>query len=374
MKRRSVSSMDSTRMDHEHSGRLLDEDRTSQDIELADLDGQSDRLIREEQPHPDAPIPAVPKTKASYIAIAIALIVTVIGFTVNTEATAYFEDVLGWKKPFCTMYITHSSLCIPWFCHLLWSRYKDRQMPYKAWVRDYNNQIRQTVASVDAYATSGSYLVIKKKGHTGGPLDFLASTMAIVTVVLTISGLSWFASLALTTPSDLTAIYNCSTFFAAAFSVPLLKERLGWLAIAAVAISIIGTFTIAYGDSTSEHEANAIGGSRLIGNLIASVGAVAFGLYEVLFKKWACSSKPMAPAASLPLTFAASALTGIYTFSTLWVGLIVLHITGVETFEVPSAYVCLWIFIGVMAGCCKFSPESRDTWQLANGEQYPSIY
>lgn len=352
MKRRSVSSLDSYKMDHEHSAPLLDEDRTSQDIELAHLDGPSDRLIHEE-PHPDAPIPAVPKNKASYIAIAIALIVTVAGFTVNTEATAYFEDVLGWKKPFCTMYITHSSLCLPWFGHLMWSRYKDRQMPYKAWVRDYNNQIRETVASVDAYATNGSYLVIKKKGHVGGPLDFLASTMAIITVVLTVSGLSWFVSLALTTPADLTAIYNCSTFFAAAFSVPLLKERLGWLAIAAVAISITGTFTIAYGDSTSEHEANAIGGSRLLGNLIASVGAVAFGLYEVLFKKWACSSKPMPPAASLPLTFAASALTGIYTFSTLWVGLIVLHITGVETFEIPSAYVCLWIFIGVMAGCCE---------------------
>ncbi|KAK5171265.1 uncharacterized protein LTR77_004409 [Saxophila tyrrhenica] len=323
-------------MDHEHSAPLLDEDRTSQDIELAQLDGPSDRLIHEE-PHPDAPIPAVPKNKASYIAIAAALVVTVVGFVVNTEATAYFEDVLGWKKPFCTMWLTHSSLSIPWICHLAWSRYRDRKMPYKAWVREYNNQIRETVSSVDAYATSGSKYIIKRKGNVGGPLDFLASTMAIVTVVLTASGLSWFMALALTTPADLTAIYNCSTFFAAAFSVPLLKERLGWLAIAAVALSITGTFIIAYGDSTSEHEDDAIGGSRLLGNLIASIGAVAFGLYEVLFKKWACSSKPMPPAASLPLTFAASALTGIYTFSTLWLGLVVLHFSGVETFEVPSA-------------------------------------
>lgn len=353
-------------MDREHAAPLLEEPRTSQDddIELSrfDIDEPTEHLIRDEDPLRDhePPIPAVPKNKRSYIAIGAALVVTVIGFTVNTESTAYFEDVLGWKKPFCTMYITHSALCLPWFGHLAWSRYQERRMPYKAWVRQYNNQIRETVSTIDAYATSGSYCILKRKGNVGGPLDFLATTMAIVTVVLTVSGCSWFLSLVMTTPADLTAIYNCSTFFAAAFSVPLLKEKLGWTAITAVALSIIGTFVIAYGDTTAEHdESSAIGTQRLIGNLVASIGAVAFGLYEVLFKKWACSSQPMAPAASLPLTFAASALTGIYTFCTLWLGLVVLHLTGVEEFVVPSAKVGLWIFIAVISGSSKLWLKSE---------------
>jgi drug/metabolite transporter (DMT)-like permease len=234
---------------------------------------------------------------------------------------------------------------------LIYSRIQNRKSPYKAWVREYKNNIRETVATIDAYATSGSYYIIKRKGHVAGPLDFLATVTAIITVVLTVSGCSWFLSLVLTTPADLTAIYNCSTFFAAAFSVPLLKERLSWIAIAAVAMSIIGTFIIAYGDTTVEHEESAVGNSRLIGNLVATIGAVAFGLYEVLFKKWACSSKPMPPAASLPLTFAASALTGIYTFATLWIGLVIFHFTGVEEFVIPSAKVGLWIFIAVISGC-----------------------
>ena len=356
--------MDSSKPDHEHTAPLLEEDdRESQDLELAQLDGPlnrtSDGSYVPASPTSRGAVTTVPKTLTSCLAIAGALILTVLGFTINTESTAYFEDVLGWKKPFTTMYITHSSLCLPWIGHVIYSRIKQRKMPYKVWVRDYSNQIREVVATIDAYdATNGPYLTIKRKGQKGGPLDFLASTMAIVTVVLTISGCSWFLSLVLTTPADLTAIYNCSTFFAAAFSVPLLKEKLGWIAISAVTLSIVGTFIIAYGDTTAEHEASAIGTSRLVGNLVACIGAVAFGLYEVLFKKWACSSRSMKPSASLPLTFAASALTGIYTFATVWIALVVLHFTGVETFVWPSAKVAMWIVIAVLSGSSKFETHS----------------
>ena len=352
--------MEQRKSEHEHREPLLEESRESQeDIELAQLNGSADVTQPLTSLSHEPPIPAVPKNKRSYIAIACALVVTVLGFTVNTESTAYFEDVLGWKKPFCTMYITHSSLCLPWIGHLIWDRYKKRRTPYRKWVKGYNDELREVITTIDAFVTTGPVLVHKWKGQVAGPLDFLASTMAVVTVALTISGCSWFLSLVMTTPADLTAIYNCSTFFAAAFSVPILKEKLGWIAITAVALSIAGTFVIAYGDTTADHEESAIGSSRLIGNLVACIGAVAFGLYEVLFKKWACSSQPMSPSASLPLTFAASALTGIYTFATLWVGLVILHFTGVEEFVIPSAKVCGWILVGVLSGSSKRVTTSR---------------
>nr|XP_023907953.1 uncharacterized protein LOC112019670 [Quercus suber] len=175
--------------------------------------------------------------------------------------------------------------------------------------------------------------------------------MAIITVILTVSGLSWFVALSFTTPSDLTAIYNCSTFFAAVFSVPLLNEKLGRYSIVAVGLSIVGTFIIAYGDTTAAHsDADKLGSSRLLGNVIAVAGAIAFGLYEVLLKKWIGSSQPMSPSSSLPLTLAASALTGIYTFATLWVGLVVLHLCRIETFAWPTAQVALWLIISVLTG------------------------
>ena len=338
----------------EHNDPLLHDDgRDSSDIELARLDDSLDFHSRPEADliHDTSHPVTVKKNVKSYLAIAGALVLTVAGFTVNTEATAYCEDILGYKKPFMIMYFTHSALALPWVFTLAYSRWTHRETPYKAWVRDYNNKLRELITTVDAYATTGPLIIFKRKGNVGGPLDFLATTMFIVFLVLTASGCSWFLSLVLTTPADLTAIYNCSTFFAAVFSVPILHEKLGWLSIIAVALSIAGTFIIAYGDTTAEHdEETAIGGSRLLGNLIACIGAVAFGLYEVLFKKWASSSRSMEPAASLPLTFAASALTGIYTFSTIWLLLLVLHFTGIEPIVIPSLHVFGWLVVAVIAG------------------------
>lgn len=333
----------------EHHAPLLEDSDDDQDIELAHLGGNVDPY----------PLSAAKPTKGvSNIMIAASLIVTIVGFVVNTEAAAYYEDVLGWRKPFASLYIMHSSLSLPWLCHLAYLRYKHRDKPYQRWVRDYNNELRTSISSVEAFALHGPSMVWKRAGSMGGPLDYLATTMAIVTLVLTVSGISWFLSLALTTPSDLTAIYNCSTFFAAAFSVPLLRQKLGWVSIGAVALSIIGTIIIAYGDTKGSSDAKSeeppqVGASRLLGNLVALIGAVAFGLYEVLFKKWACSSRPTNPQSSLHLTFAASALTGIYTFSTFWIVLILLHIFHIEPFVIPGLKVIGYIIASVLAGAGK---------------------
>ena len=343
--------MSSPKDEHDHDQPLLDEDRLSleSDIELATLEGERTPDIHYKERNDP------PKKRVSFILIAIVFTITVLSFAVNTESTAYFEDELGWKKPFATLYVTHSTLVLPWICHISYLRWKDRHVPFKDWFEDYLNMLRGSIATVDAYTTSGRFFIFTRKGQTPGPLAFLASTMAVVTAVLTVSGVSWFVSLSLTTPADLSAIYNCATFFAAAFSVPILKEKLGWISIGAVALSIIGTFIIAYGDTTGDHVESPIGTSRLLGNIVACIGAVAFGLYEVLLKKWACPSRPESSASSLPLTLAASAFTGFYTLTTLWMGLIALHFLGVERFVWPDAYDSLWIIIAVLAGACKSS-------------------
>ncbi|KAK4896607.1 hypothetical protein LTR27_005525 [Elasticomyces elasticus] len=327
---------------------FLEPGRDSFDVELSDFDGRHDD--RTPDSHYTNPKPAAQAKNSPWL-IAAALAITVLGFVINTESTEYFETSLGWRKPFATLYLTHTSLALPWLCYTLYSRFSQRGVTYREWVRDYNNSLREAISTIDAYTTDGPWMVYKFKGRVGGPLDFLLTTMAVLTVVLTMSGASWFVALAWTTPADLTAIYNCSTFFAAAFSVPLLKERLGKYSIIAVALSIVGTFVIAYGDTTAVHDpGDKVGTSRLFGNVIASVGALAFGLYEVLFKKWACSSQPMGPRQSLPLTLTASALTGFYTLSVGWVVLILLHIFGIETMVWPSGEVWLYIIIAVLSG------------------------
>lgn len=342
----------------EHQLPLLDSDRDSHDIELSHLGHNNERhsFLSEQE----APKKGTPK-----IYIAGALVIAIAGLVTQTESTAYYEDVLGWKKPFCSLYIMHSSLALPWFLHLAYLRFKERSKPYTIWVRDYNNELRASVSTVEAFAVSGPSIVIKRAGSLGGPLDYLATTMGIVTVVLTVSGVSWFLSLVFTTPSDLTAIYNCSTFFAAAFSVPILHQKVGWVGLVAVALSIMGTFTIAYGDTTA-HSADsaddppAVGASRLFGNVIALIGAIAFGLYEVLFKKWACPSQTIRQSATLNLTLAASALTGIYTFSFFWIVLVIMHIIGVEPFVVPSLNVLAYVILSVTAGSSKSFDSTKN--------------
>jgi drug/metabolite transporter (DMT)-like permease len=344
-------------MDHrdppsEHQQPLLDSGRSSQDIELAHFGHHND-----ERPSLLPPPGAQKGAPKSFIAAA--LVIAIAGLVTQTESTAYYEDVLGWKKPFCSLYIMHSSLALPWFIHLAYLRFKEVDKPYTLWVRNYNNELRASVSTVEAFAISGPSIVIKRAGSLGGPLDYLATTMAIVTVVLTVSGVSWFLSLVFTTPSDLTAIYNCSTFFAMAFSVPILRQKVGWVGMVAVALSIMGTFTIAYGDTSASSsdkpdEPPAMGASRLFGNVIALIGAVAFGLYEVLFKKWACPSHSVRPSSSLNLTLAASALTGIYTFSFFWIFLVIMHVIGVEPFVLPSLHVFSYVILSVTAGSSIF--------------------
>jgi drug/metabolite transporter (DMT)-like permease len=323
---------------------------SSDDVELPELDGPRDERTPDSHylRHVEGPPPA--QGKPSPWMVALALFITVLGFTVNTEATAYFEDELGWKKPFATLYITHGALCLPWILHIAYLRSQRRDVRYPVWREEYISQLRASVATISAYTTDGPLMLFKRKGSLPGPLAYLFVAMGLMTLVLTVSGVSWFLSLSLTTPADLTAIYNSSTFFAALFSIPLLHERLGYPSIAAVALSLAGTFIIAYGDTTAVHTESEVGTNRLLGNIVACVGAIAFGLYEVLFKKWACSSTPSSPQSTLPLTLAASALTGFYTLLTLWLGLVVLHFTSVEVFVFPSLYTALWIAIAVLSG------------------------
>ena len=119
----------------------------------------------------------------------------------------------------------------------------------------------------------------------------------------------------------------------------------------------MGTFVIAYGDTTAKHDpGDRVGTSRFFGNIVACAGALAFGLYEVLFKKWACSSQPISPGRSLPLTLTASAMTGFYTLGVGWALLVVLHIFGIEEFVWPSGEVWAWIIVAVLSGSSTYLP------------------
>ncbi len=184
-------------------------------------------------------------------------------------------------------------------------------------------------------------------------LVYMAKTTVLITLSLTVAGLSWYVAVNMTSPSDLTAIYNCSAFFAYAFSVPLLKERLRLDKGFAVFVAVAGVLVVAYGDSSSSEtpnngEAGAEGGQRLLGNLIIGIGSVLYGLYEVLYKRYACPPDGCSPGRGMIFANTFGSCIGVFTLLVLWVPLPILHIVGIETFALPTGKVAWYLFLSVV--------------------------
>lgn len=146
---------------------------------------------------------------------------------------------------------------------------------------------------------------------------FMLRKIIFITCALTVAGSTWYVAVSLTTPGDLTAIYNCSAFFAYAFSIPLLGERMKMEKVVSVAVAIVGVLIVAYGDGGSgermEKGDEGEGSTRVLGNVIIGVGSVLYGFYEVLYKKMACP--PEGTSSGRSVIFANTVGSGIGVFT-----------------------------------------------------------
>lgn len=295
------------------------------------------------------------EARKKYSYAAFFLVVSLVSFTVQTELAAYVQHDLGWDKAYCMLYLTHASWALLWPLQLLVLRLGRREQPWRQFWAGHVRLLRATAAMVERRDLDVGYLV-QRGGMVGGsysPWAYLARTTTVVTLALTVAGLSWYVAVSMTTPSDLTAIYNCSAFFAYAFSVPLLKEKLRSDKMLAVAVAIVGVLIVAYGDggsSPAEDESGVVPdpARRLMGNLVIGVGSVLYGLYEVLYKRFACP--PEGASATRGVIFANSfgSLIGCFTLLVLWIPLPILHVLGWETFEIPTGQTAWLLFISVL--------------------------
>jgi drug/metabolite transporter (DMT)-like permease len=193
------------------------------------------------------------------------------------------------------------------------------------------------------------------------PVPYLLKMTAFVTSALTVAGGSWYVAVNMTTPSDLTAIYNCSAFFAYAFSIPLLKDKLRADKVFSVAVAIIGVLIVAYGDrgdkSTTDGEAKNEGQARLLGNIIIGIGSVLYGLYEVLYKRFACPPEGTSAGRSMIFANTFGSLIGSFTLLVLWIPLPILHVLGLEEFRWPTGEAAWMLMISVLANASKLTPN-----------------
>ena len=61
-----------------------------------------------------------------------------------------------------------------------------------------------------------------------------------------------------------------------------------------------------------------------------------YGLYEVLYKKYACPPDDTSPGRGMLFANAVGTMIGTFTLTVLWIPLPVLHILGWETFQLPK--------------------------------------
>lgn len=217
----------------------------------------------------------------------------------------------------------------------------------------------QMVETQDVHLTS-------RDSHRS-PVPYMLKTTAFVTSALTIAGGSWYVAVNLTTASDLTAIYNCSAFFAYAFSIPLLNEKLRFDKVFSVCVAIIGVLVVAYGDrpekkvskggttGTEDQEAQ----NRLLGNIVIGIGSVLYGLYEVLYKRFACPPEGTSPGRGTIFANSFGSMIGCFTLAVLWIPLPILHMLGWETFRIPTGEAAWMLLISICANASKYKIFNR---------------
>jgi drug/metabolite transporter (DMT)-like permease len=258
--------------------------------------------------------------------------------------------------------MTHGSWIVLWPVQLLLLRVQAWNTPWQTFWRRHVQHLRQTAQMIEH-----GVLHPTVRQSQNSPVPYMIKMTTFVTCALTVAGGSWYVAVNLTTASDLTAIYNCSAFFAYAFSVPLLRERLCMKKVAAVAVAIVGVFVVAYGDKApAKHGSKSGGGAggekappsqeaenRALGNIVIGIGSVLYGLYEVLYKKLACPPDGCSPGRGMVFANTFGSLIGLFTLSVLWIPIPFLHYMGWELFQLPRGEQAWMMAISVLANASK---------------------
>ncbi|KAF2822211.1 hypothetical protein CC86DRAFT_301194 [Ophiobolus disseminans] len=298
------------------------------------------------------------ETKKKYTYAAITLALSLVSFTVQTETAVYIQHQLKWEKPYCMLYMTHGSWILLYPVMLFVLRLQSYSTPFPLFWRRHTQLLRQIALTVEhqtLHPTPRQQLV--------SPVRYMLRMTAFITCALTLAGGSWYVAVNQTTASDLTAIYNCSAFFAYAFSIPILHEKVRTSKVVAVAVAIAGVFIVAYGDvSPAKHGSKSGGGAggdkappsheaenRTFGNLVIFVGSVLYGFYEVLYKRLACPPEGASPNKGVVFANMFGSLIGAFTVCVLWIPLPVLHYMGWEIFELPRGEQAWMMAISVLA-------------------------
>ncbi|GME67861.1 unnamed protein product [[Candida] boidinii] len=194
-------------------------------------------------------------------------------------------------------------------------------------------------------------------------ITYIFKSTFYLSFILNIAGLTWYIAMSLSTGADVTAIYNCSAFTAYIFAIPILGDKFSWLKMSSVITAIGGVFIVAYTGKSSSGNTDPDQPdvdkypNRLMGNVIILIGAILYGLYEVIYKKRCCppsnevSARRQATFSNFSMCF-----IGINTLIILGIPMLFVHITSIYKFNIPSDpkswfYIIISIFANLTFSC-----------------------
>lgn len=210
-----------------------------------------------------------------------------------------------------------------------------------------------TLVDQNPHISSSSSITACVKSFVSTPsFQYLAVKTALISIVLNIAGVTWYGAMSMTYASDVTAIYNCSAFTAYAFAIPILNETFSWLKASSVLIAVSGVFVVAYSGADNQTSGEQQYPYRFWGNLLISVGAVMYGYYEVLYKRYTCVpahlAKVITPRRQLTFSNFVMCLLGVFTLTFLLTGVIiaqVFHIHLFNLFDYRENTKIIWLYI-----------------------------
>lgn len=299
-------------------------------------------------------------TRKKYIYATFFLLLSLVSFVVQTETAVYIQHELKWNKAYCMLWLTHGSWAVLWPVQLLILRIRSPRTPLPAFWASHKRVLDSTALMVQTQSLNPSKTSAELT-YSQGPWRYLMKTVAFITTFLTMAGGSWYVAVNLTTPSDLTAIYNCSAFFAYIFSILLLKEKARLDKIVSVALAILGVLVVAYGDTGSPKHGSHSGGAtnpnhddeetqnRAVGNLVIGIGSVLYGLYEVLYKKYACPPEGCSPNRGMMFAITFGSMIGVFTICVLWIPIPILHYFDIERFELPTGQAAALLAVSTLS-------------------------
>ncbi|KIM28411.1 hypothetical protein M408DRAFT_69793 [Serendipita vermifera MAFF 305830] len=229
-------------------------------------------------------------------------IVILIAFVVQSAVTQHVQTTLHFRRPFLLFYIGHSSFSLIFPLHVAYLSCTTSHTP-----KYYFRLAMATLRSHFSIPSSSSNPLLHKR---------ILGTLFILTIGMSLPGLLWYIAVTLAPISDVTALWNCSAFWAYLLSVYFLhpqgapahsgqsassiEQRQAWWKrleprkLLAVAMACIGVAVVVYSgtDDTKAPEERfqrkpaEIPSAPLAGDLLTLLASVIYATVQVLYKKY----------------------------------------------------------------------------------------